>query len=79
MRVSDGDLATDEIYGFEINQKGYRFLPYKNQFWNSITYELSQSLLEQTRTVYGIFDFLGDIGGLSTSFMLLFRILISIM
>ena len=32
--------------------------------WNSITFELSRTRIEYTRTVYSSLDFLGDIGGL---------------
>ena len=31
---------------------------------NSITYELSMSKMEFTRSVYGLLDFLADLGGL---------------
>ena len=39
-------------------------MPYKNNFWNSITYELSLTRLSYKRIVYSFLDFLGDIGGL---------------
>lgn len=50
--------------GFEAEVTSSRILPYKTQMWNSITYELSQTRHEYTRTVYSMLDFLGDIGGL---------------
>ena len=32
--------------------------------WNAITYELSYTRYETTRTVYNFFDLLGELGGL---------------
>ena len=41
-----------------------RFLPYKNDFHNAITYEMSDINQIYYRDVYGILDWLRDIGGL---------------
>ena len=39
-------------------------MPYANNFWNAITYELSLHRKEYNRKVYNFLDFLGDLGGL---------------
>ena len=39
-------------------------MPYANNFWNAITYELSLHRKEYHRRVYGFIDFLGALGGL---------------
>ena len=59
-----GNLLIDNNVGFNVVVSSSRILPYKNRFWNSITYELSRTQIEYTRVVYSTLDFLGDIGGL---------------
>ena len=39
-------------------------MPYLNNMWNSITYEVSMNRIQLNRSVYGFIDFLGDLGGL---------------
>ena len=39
-------------------------LPYKNNFSNAVTYELSHTKDVYYRQVYGVLDWLRDIGGL---------------
>jgi len=43
MQLNDSPfgMTTDQIEGYEIEQMPSRELPYKNKFWNTITYELS--------------------------------------
>ena len=55
-----------------------RHLPYKNNFWNSITYEMSLTRQEYNRTVYGLLDFLGDIGGLFNAIYAVFGAIVAI-
>ena len=38
-----GRLRSDVDHGFDFNVKGIRLLPYKNNFWNSITFEMNLS------------------------------------
>ena len=59
-----GNLFIDQDDSFNIEQSETRLLPYKNKFWNAITFEMSLTRHEFTRIVYGFFDFLRDIGGL---------------
>ena len=54
----------DVVDGFENTVTETRLVPYKNKFWNMITYEMSLSRNEFTRIVYGFLDFLRDLGGL---------------
>ena len=55
-------LNEDKTFDIKVHQK--RFLPYKNMFWNTITYEVSLDRKEYFRKVYGTLDFIRDIGGL---------------
>ena len=66
-------------YGFDIEITQTRTLPYKNQFWNAITYELSLTREKYTRTVYGFFDFLRDLGGLFSAISPIFGVTVSIL
>ena len=59
-----GNLLIDNTVGFSSKISVSRILPYNNYMWNSITFELSRTRVEYTRTVYSSLDFLGDIGGL---------------
>ena len=59
-----GNLLIDNTEGFSSEISGNRILPYQNSMWNAITFELSRTRIEYTRTVYSTLDFLGDIGGL---------------
>lgn len=55
-----------------------RFLPYKNIFWNAITYELSLTRHEVSLEVYSFIDFLSNIGGLVSALSPLGFFLVSI-
>ena len=55
------------MQGFSINLSWTRSLAAKNRAQNAITYELSMSRIEFTRSVYGLLDFLADLGGLFAS------------
>ena len=63
-RFNVGSLFHDKVFGFENYQAPTRTLPYKNNFLNSITMEMSLSQIEYKRTVYSFLDFLSDLGGL---------------
>ena len=58
-----GNLLEDNDDGFDLEKDSLRILPYDNYMHNSLTFELSRTRLDYTRTVYSVFDFLGDIGG----------------
>ena len=63
-RINVGSLQNDVVMGFDKFQAPSRVLTYRNDFWNSITYEMSLSQIVYTRTVYSFLDFLRDLGGL---------------
>ena len=67
-----GGLLLDEDKTFDITLRQSRFLPYKNMFWNTITYEVSLDRTEYFRKVYGTLDFIRDIGGLFAGIAALF-------
>ena len=73
-----GSLLLDEVMGFDKYQAPSRILPYKNKFWNSITYEMSLSQVEFTRTVYSFLDFMRDIGGLLAALGPFFGIIVTV-
>ena len=52
-------------------------MPYKNTMQNAITFEMSLSRKEFSRTVYNIMDFMRDMGGLFTALGLIFGTLIA--
>ena len=52
------------MQGFSINLSWTRSLAAKSRAQNAITYELSMSRTEFTRSVYGLLDFMADLGGL---------------
>ena len=62
--MSLGNLLEDSDNGFNSENSGFRIMPYDNLMQNSITFELSRTRIDFTRTIYSVFDFLGDIGGL---------------
>ena len=59
-----GSYYFDEDDGFQTDIVEKRSMPYNNNFWNAITYELSLNRREYHRRVYNFLDFLGDLGGL---------------
>ena len=59
-----GNMFMDVTDGFEHKVTETRQVPYKNNYWNVITYEMSLQRNEFTRIVYGFLDFLRDLGGL---------------
>ena len=61
---SIGDILKEEDEGFETKIAEKRTMPYLNNMWNSITYEVSMNRIQLNRSVYGFLDFLGDLGGL---------------
>ena len=58
--------------GYDVDVKESRILPYKNTMQNAITFEMSLSRKEFSRTVYNIMDFMRDMGGLFTALALFF-------
>ena len=77
-RVNVGSMVVDLVMGFDKFIAPSRMLPYKNLMHNSITYEMSLSRVEYTRTVYSTLDFLRDIGGLFGALGPLFGIVVTI-
>ena len=66
-----GFTEEDNFNGFKIEKKEIRQLSSstdKNVI-NGITYEMSATRLEYTRTVYSILDLLSDVGGLFGALM----------
>ena len=63
-RFNVGSLLHDDEIGFETIQAPSRIMPYKNQFQNAVTFEMSLSQIEYKRRVYNFLDFLSDLGGL---------------
>ena len=59
-----GGFRVDKREGYEVEREPSRELPYLNNFWNAITYEVSLTQIKYFRRVYTVFDFLADLGGL---------------
>ena len=59
-----GSVMVDRDKIFNFRTEPTRFLPYKNNFHNAVTYELSDTNHVYYRSVYTFLDFLRDIGGL---------------
>ena len=53
-------------------------LPYKNLFWNSITYELNLHRNVYVRVVYGLLDLFKDTGGLLSALMSMSWVIVAI-
>ena len=67
--VNLDSLTSEESNGFHIEQGVTRHIPLDNILTVfSLSYELSSSRIQYNRSVYGIFDYLSDIGGLSSAF-----------
>ena len=67
--VNLDSLTSEESNGFHIEQGVTRRKPLDNVLTVfSLSYELSSSRIQYNRSVYGIFDYLSDIGGLSSAF-----------
>ena len=49
---------------FKFGDSPTRTIPYHNNFHNAVTYELSDTHNTYFRQVYGLLDWLRDIGGL---------------
>jgi len=68
LKLSDSPLSasllTDEVKVFKLVQELTRVMPYKQPFQNAITYELSHTRHIYYRQVYGLLDWLRDLGGL---------------
>lgn len=59
-----GDVLGDRDNIFKMEDKPTRILPYKNDIHNAVTYEMSHTKNIYQRQVYGVLDWLRDIGGL---------------
>ena len=57
-------LQIDTIVVFKIDQDLTRVMPYEKSFQTAVTYELSHKRQVYYRQVYGLLDWLRDIGGL---------------
>ena len=75
-----GSIGTDnEILNlFSIVQGPFRLYDFKDDVQLAITYELNRDLKIVSRKVYGILDWLGDIGGLAGALQALFVAAITI-
>ena len=73
-----GDLTSFKDESFNIEKSETRLLPYKNKFWNAITFEMSLTRHEFTRIAYGMFDFLSEVGGLFSALGPISAILVAI-
>ena len=72
-----GNMRVEMEDGYDVDVKKSRILPYKNTMQNAITFEMSLSRKEFSRTVYNIMDFMRDMGGLFTTLGLIFGTLIA--
>ena len=70
-----GFLTADEFTGFTIESHDIRHSK-ESLKKIGVTYELSQSQLLYSRTVYSVFDYLSDIGGLVSALQPLCHLLI---
>ena len=65
-----GNMTLERPLTFRLNEKPNRPLLRKDEkTLGAISYSLSRNTLRVRRTVYGIFDLMGDVGGVSTSIM----------
>ena len=68
LELSDSPLSSslqiDSIIVFKIDQDMTRVLPYGGTFQTAVTYELSHTRQVYYRQVYGLLDWLRDLGGL---------------
>ena len=78
MSFKFGDLTKEEEDGFKIEVSDTRMLPYKNLFWNSITYELELSRKVYVRVVFGVLDLAKDTGGLLSALMSISWVIVAI-
>ena len=60
-------LTSEESNGFQIKQGVTRRSLEAIQLVFSLSYELSSTRIQYNRTIYGVFDYLSDIGGLSSA------------
>ena len=74
-----GSIFEEIEEGFEIADSSTRLMPYKNNIWNAITFELSTTRDEYTRTVYGFLDFLRDLGGLYGAIVPFFGVVLTML
>ena len=63
-RIGLSAFFESEEFSFDLTFEPIRILGYKNNFQNSITYEISLDQTVLSRKLYNFFDFLRDIGGL---------------
>ena len=73
------NIRVDKEAGFEIAKKNSRNLPYKNNFLNSVTYEMSLTRLHYTRIVYSFLDLMKDIGGLFSAIGPIFGLIVNLL
>ena len=63
---------------FDVQEKQIRNIPYTNMFWNTVTFEISQTRIKLRRTVYSISDFLSELGGLFGAIMPVFTFFVTV-
>ena len=73
------NIRVDKEAGFEIAKKTSRNLPYKNNFLNSVTYEMSLTRLHYIRIVYSFLDLMKDIGGLFSAIGPIFGLIVNLL
>ena len=62
------DFDQELSKGHSIELQPSRTMGYNNKIWNGVTYEMSLSSKRYFRRVYGIMDFLPEMGGLFGAF-----------
>ena len=76
--ASVAGIEDEESEGFYLTRQPSRPLPYKNNWQNSITFELSMDRKDYTRKVYSILDFFSDVGGLFGAIRPIFTIVLGV-
>ena len=71
-----GDITQENTDGFVIERAANRELPYRNSWWNTVTFEMSLSRKVYYRVVYSFLDFLADVGGFSGSIGIIFSLIV---
>ena len=76
--LSVSNFLTEYDEGFTIASGGVRSIISNNRMQNTITYEVSMKKIEYTRSIYGMLDYLADIGGLFAALGPLCKVFITI-
>ena len=73
-RIFSIGFETDIHYLFDASAGTFRLWDFPGDVHTAITYELNRDLRTIKRKVYGVLDFLGDVGGLAAALMGLFKL-----